>query len=230
MGFSCGETMTDWQRQFDALAPWHTRFKIGDQEYGGGEFLPDGVLEEKFFQCFPEAKTVLELGCCEGGRTILLAPHLQKLVCVEGQGENLKRARFVTKTLGLDVEFHHLDLETAGLEFLGRFDAVYLVGVLYHLQDPWHLLGELAKLTDRVFIWTHYCRDEEADFELNGIPGKKYLEPISPFAGLRPWSFWPTWKGLLKLIGQFFRFAEVLEHTSHQHGPCATLSAWNNNV
>ena len=47
-----------------------------------------------------------------------------------------------------------------------RFDAVVASGVLYHVRNPVELIHNLARVTDRVFIWTHYFVRER----LAGIP------------------------------------------------------------
>jgi hypothetical protein len=37
-----------------------------------------------------------------------------------------------------------------------RWDFVLASGVLYHMLDPFELLGLMARATDRLAIWTHY--------------------------------------------------------------------------
>src|SRR5205085_12295967 len=37
-----------------------------------------------------------------------------------------------------------------------RFDMVFASGVLYHMEDPLALIRDIARVTDRCFIWTHY--------------------------------------------------------------------------
>ena len=37
-----------------------------------------------------------------------------------------------------------------------RFDLCWATGVLYHQVDPLALLRSIARVSDRVFVWTHF--------------------------------------------------------------------------
>ena len=43
-----------------------------------------------------------------------------------------------------NVTFFEADLETCDLQTLGQFDAVYNVGLLYHVADPFRVLQQCA--------------------------------------------------------------------------------------
>lgn len=47
-----------------------------------------------------------------------------------------------------------------------RYDVVLASGVLYHMEEPVELVKLLSKVSDRVFIWTHYY-----DAEILAIDG-----------------------------------------------------------
>ena len=91
---------------------------------------------------------ILELGSCQGGGTFQLAKRrdVEEIVAIEGRDYNIEKARFVQRLLERDnVSFIEANLETFDLKSLGRFDAVYCVGLLYHLPKPWELLARLKK-------------------------------------------------------------------------------------
>jgi hypothetical protein len=55
---------------FAALDPWITRFLIEDVPYGGWFDVGNDPRLTQFFESFPHAATILELGSLEGGHTI----------------------------------------------------------------------------------------------------------------------------------------------------------------
>ncbi len=214
---------------FDRLGPWVTRFTIDGREYGGSVSLDDDRRVRQFFEAFPDARTVLELGSLEGAHTFQLAARAgAHVTAVEGREENLERARFLQRLLAVDnVAFHLADLETARLASFGRFDAVFCCGLLYHLPEPWRLLDDLASASDNVFIWTHVASDEAGDVEIGDLRGCWYEEGgrADMLSGLSPRSFWLTLDSLLDRLTRGGYAVEVLDEQAHQHGPAVTLAA-----
>ena len=116
-----------------------------------------------------EEKTVLELGPLEGGHTYMLEllgaasilsieanPHAYLKCLIIKELLHLERARFLC---GDFVAYLRTTEE--------RFDVCLASGVLYHMANPVELIALLAKVTDRLCLWTHY-HDEES---LSQIPG-----------------------------------------------------------
>jgi SAM-dependent methyltransferase len=218
--------------EFAALGRWITRFAIDGTEYGGSyDALGDPRLD-LFFRCFPNVRSILELGSLEGGHTLGLAarPDVERVLGVEGRPENVRKAEFVRDLLGAtNVAFVTADLETAHLSDLGRFDAVFCVGLLYHLPAPWALLSEVARVSDRLFLWTHLAEEAQASDVIAGYRGTTYREAglEDPLSGLSPTSFWPTRASLIEMLGRSgFRKVQVIEaDPAHPHGSCLTLAA-----
>ena len=42
-----------------------------------------------------------------------------------------------------------------------RFDLVWASGVLYHMSDPIGFLESVSRVSDCIFIWTHYVDADE---------------------------------------------------------------------
>lgn len=222
----------DLLAEFEQRSPWITRFTIGGREYGGSYDAMRDPRLTRFFECFPRASSILELGSLEGGHTFGLAArqHVKRVVGIEGRPENLDKARFVQHVLGIDnVEFVLTDLETTTLASLGRFDAVFCVGVLYHLRQPWRLLREISRVSDRLFLWTHYAREDSATENVSGYRGAWYNEAgrMDPLSGLSPTSFWPTLNALRDMLRQagFIKLQILGDDREHPNGPCVTLAA-----
>jgi 2-polyprenyl-3-methyl-5-hydroxy-6-metoxy-1,4-benzoquinol methylase len=127
-------------REFEKRGPWITRFVIEGRPYGGEYDLMNDVRIPRFFESFPEAQVILELGGFEGGHTFSLAKHpgVSRVLGVEGREPNLQKARFVQTLQKLTkVEFVLSNLETLDLSSCGQFDVVFCSGLLYHLPEPW---------------------------------------------------------------------------------------------
>ncbi len=211
---------------FDALGPWTTQWNVGGKTLGGSFDAPHDVRLTQFFAAFSPVGRVLELGPLEGGHTFALASKAKHVDALEGREENLNRCRFMQKTLGVgNVEFHRADLESVELSFYGRFDAVFCVGVLYHLPNPWRLLRQCAAVSDRLFLWTHYATPDAPD-----MTGRLYREHgmDDRLSGLSDWSFWPTktcLMGLLKDAG-WNRITLIKDDLDFPAGSTVTMAAW----
>jgi SAM-dependent methyltransferase len=214
-------------REFKSRGPWVTRFHIADRDYGGKIDLVDDGRIAGFAAAFPGCDTVLELGSLEGAHSFSLARRLERVVAVEGRDENIARARFVQGLLGIgNVTFLEADLETTPLESFGRFDAVFCVGLLYHLPRPWLLLDQLSAVAPNVFLQTHYAASAEAT--VDGMPGRPYREfgRDDPLSGLSSKSFWLTIPALTQRLEQNGYAVELLEdEPKARSGPLVTLAA-----
>ena len=196
--------------------PWMASFTINGRLLGAGLNHEQDSRPPHFFQVVANPKRILELGSCQGGGTFQLAKHfgVEEVVAIEGRDYNIEKALFVKELLGVNnVVFLQGDLETYSFTDLGRIDAVYCVGVLYHLPNPWELLTKLAKITDVLYINTHYCPRNEVEMTANGYQGKKWLEFgfQDPLSGLSSWSFWPTLPALATMLLEAGFIPEILE-------------------
>ena len=217
---------------FEALGPWVTKFVVDGEEFGGEYAAATDARLVQFHTAFPDARTILELGSFEGGHTACLARFeaTTRVIGLEGRPENIARAQFVLKLFGVDnVELRHVNLEDLDLTTLGRFDAVFNVGLLYHLPRPWELLERIAGITDAMYLATHYCAEGSVDAEEHGYPGYWYQEfgYDDRLSGLAPQSFWPSRDALLAMVAAAgFPTIEVTsEEVDHPNGPLICLSA-----
>jgi SAM-dependent methyltransferase len=191
------------QQRVNELGPWVHAFEFDGVRYFDSVDRPSGIFPkpiirerrtEQFWDVFPQARRVMELGALEGADTIHLAarPGIE-VIAVEGRPENLRRARFVVELHRLDnVRFVEADLETFDLSVQGSFDAVVCSGILYHLSRPWELLHALGRITSNVFLWTHYWGDDSDSVEECGYRVHEVREefPEPRLRGLRPMSRW----------------------------------------
>jgi hypothetical protein len=215
--------------------PWVTQFTIEGREYGGHLPLMDDIRIEQFFQSFPSATEILELGSLEGAHTFALAMHpgVKRVIGVEGRRKNHQKARYVQKLLKIrNVSFQVANLETSDLTRLGKFDAIFCSGILYHLPRPWELVERMSRVSDRVFVWTHYVEDDQASLIVEGLRGgpRREYGLDDPLSGLSDRSFWPTFDSLLEMFRRYgFTKIEIINRNlDHIHGPETTLAVCKN--
>lgn len=212
---------------------WISRFVIDGVEYGGSFDAINDPRLELFFATFAGVGTILELGSLEGGHTIGLARKqgVKRVLGLEGRKTNLARARVAARLLkARHVAFAEADLENAELAAFGKFDAIYCCGILYHLPEPWKLLQQCTAVSPRLFLWTHYSHEDEADVTSGGYKGR--LQPEGgldePLSGLSPQSFWPTIGSLVNMLtAAGFPVLHILSNDPTQSdGPAITIAAF----
>jgi len=222
----------DLAYEFERRKPWVTKFRLHGVEYGGQfDALNDDRISQ-FFQYFPQAATILELGALEGGHSFALAnrPTVERVVAAEGRSSNIDKALFVQRLLNSDkVKFVQANLENFELSPLGNFDAVFCSGLLYHLPEPWKLIEQCAGVSPNLFIWTHYAGENEAQETLQGLRGKWHQEGglLDPLSGLSKRSFWPTLGSLVSMLtANGFRTIHLIgNELTHVNGFAVTLAA-----
>jgi len=219
------------EREFARNGPWVTKFIIDGKPYGGEISFENDIRISQFYDNFPEAHSILDLGSLEGGQTFQLAKHPDVYILgIEGRKANIERAKFVQRILGIkNVDFVMADLGTTDLTKFGQFNAVFCCGILYHLPEPWKLIEQIKSITNQLFIWTHYALVDKADQTINGFRGYYYKEhgTKDPLSGLSQRSFWPTLQSLYDILMQsnFKLLKSVENNPDHPHGPCITLIA-----
>ena len=218
------------EREFERLGPWLTGFNINGKRYGGELCFEGDRRIQMFFEAFPDASKILDLGILEGGQTFELAkkPGVS-VIGIEGREDNFGRASFVREVLGLDnVRLVLGDLEKEELDWLGQFDAVFCCGTLYHLPRPWELIAKLSRVTSNLFVWTEYALEKDATKIVgNEYRGLWYRESPDQASGLSPKSFWPTIGSLCSMLWHNgFTHITLLEiDPYHDIGSCVSVAA-----
>ena len=223
---------TDIVARFESLAPWVHKFRIGDRDYGGTVSAVGDVRLKQFFEFVPEPRRILELGSLEGAHSVQLAAHpgVEEVIAIEGRRTNILKAELVRRALGVrNVTFTEANLETENLSRFGRFDAVFCVGLLYHLPEPWQLIEQVAQLAPRLFLWTHYADDLAAGEIQHGCRGQIHQEggPDEPLSGLSATAFWPTLGSLVNLLtASGYTSVTIVDHEPrHPNAPAVTIAA-----
>jgi hypothetical protein len=222
----------DLTGKFAKLAPWVFKFRINGTDYGGEISALGDARVEEFLRFAPKAADILELGALEGAHTFILAerPGVKRVLALEGREVNLRKARFVQELLRVEnVEFMQINLEEGDLMALGKFDAVFCSGLLYHLPEPWKLIEKLPAIAPRLFIWTHYAAESEAQILPEGRQGKIHFEggPDEPLSGMSSTATWLTLESLItSLTKSGYESVHVIHNDpTHANGPAVTIGA-----
>jgi len=216
--------------EFESRGPWHTGFMINGKLYGGKTCYVADIRIQQFFEAFPDAGKILDLGILEGGQTFELArkPGVS-VIGIEGREDNFSKASFVRDLLGLDnVQLVLADLEKEDLDHLGPFDVVFCSGILYHLPRPWELIEKISRVTSNLFVWTHYMLEKAATKIVEDeYRGAWFKEGVDRASGLSPKSFWPTLGSLCSMIWQkgFIRITLLEIDPYQEKGSCVSLAA-----
>jgi hypothetical protein len=70
----------------------------------------------------------------------------------------LRGARALRDHLGSNVSIHDIDLDSQFRLPRERYGLVFLLGILYHLQNPFYVLRELAGRADHCLLSTRVAR------------------------------------------------------------------------
>jgi hypothetical protein len=105
-----------------------------------------------------KGKTALELGPLEGAHTYMLElAGFASIIAIESNTRAYMKCLIVKEILGLSrARFQCGDFVEYLRSSPPRRDVVFASGVLYHMIDPAELIDLISRVTDHVFIWTHY--------------------------------------------------------------------------
>lgn len=242
------------QNAFDLFPKyWSTVFK-GVETKGSANLSDDDRIKWLLSRVSVSDKKILELGPLEGGHTFMLEKAGASILSIEANKGAFLRCLIVKNYLQLKSKFLLGDFEKLDLEGK-RFDLVLASGVLYHMREPIDLLKTLSKVTDSIFLWTHYFEPDlslwnrslagqlnSGKWDLNspvvinvdGLQVKtikqSYREALdwSGFCGgTDTYSNWVYREDLLSVLKLFgFHKLEIsFDHVSHPNGPAFCVLA-----
>jgi SAM-dependent methyltransferase len=167
-------------------------------------------------------KTILELGPFEAYNTRQFETMgAAAVVSIENNRENFLKCLIVKNIVGLQAVFLHGDMLRYLHETDIRYDVCWASGVLYHMTDPLGLLQGIARVSNTLFLWTHYVhprrtndpevarffepeKDNRVQFGGRDIRlhHRNYNQPVSRnFAGGREaYSYWMKLEDILYML------------------------------
>lgn len=193
---------------------------------------------------------VLELGPFEAGHSYMLEKigMARSVYGIEGNAGAFMKCLIAKEVCGLKRCSYSFGDFVPYLETTERrYDFVLASGVLYHMVDPLGLLRDIARVSERVYIWTHYY-DEELVSRKPGL--RKRFQRVSEakigdltvrlheqryredpgyvfYGGPEPISNWMEREqilAILKMLG-FENITCGYELPNHENGPCFAVVA-----
>ena len=126
---------------------------------GGSALFEDGRVAwaEEVFGSFA-GWNVLELGPLEGGHSYMFQRRkVRQVDAIEANTRAFLKCLCIKELFSLDAVRFKLGDFVAYLEETEKtYDLAFASGVLYHMSDPVRLIDLLSRVSDRLFLWTHY--------------------------------------------------------------------------
>ena len=159
-----GKTAFEWYR-YDSLANLEQVDRLL-------EASPEPVLEAA------RSHGVLDLGCADGDLAFLFEAMGCTVMAVDhpvSSHNHMYGVRALHRQLGSQVELHEADIDTQFTLPARRYGLGVVLGLLYHLKNPYFVLETLARACDYCVISTRVARR---------LPDGSPLAPGAPLAYL----------------------------------------------
>jgi tRNA (mo5U34)-methyltransferase len=145
---------------------------------------------------------LLDIGCADGDLSFFLESLGYPVTAIDHAPTNandLRGVRALKQALGSSIEIVDTDLDRGFTAPHGRYGIVILLGILYHLKNPYLMLETLAGLADYCVISTRIARFAPDGARLHGMPVAYLLDKDE--ANNDPTNFWIfSEEGLRRLI------------------------------
>lgn len=193
---------------------------------------------------------VLELGPMEGGHTYMLdRAGAADILAIEANTRAFLKCLVTKEIVGIpSARFVCGDFRAFLRDTRERFDLVIASGVLYHMANPVEVLDQIGRVTNRVFLWTHYydeallaANPETAHRVMPGQPSESagfrhdlYRHDYGRALGHRGFcgagALYSNWLTRDAIVGalRHFGFDQIeigLEQPRHVNGPAFCIAA-----
>jgi 2-polyprenyl-3-methyl-5-hydroxy-6-metoxy-1,4-benzoquinol methylase len=130
--------------------------------------------------CRGEYGRVADVGAADGDLAFLLDQMGFSVDLIDNEYtnfNNLEGARILKEALNSSVTIRSADLDSRSQLFTERYDAVFLLGILYHLKNPFFILERLARVARYCFLSTRIARQTADGSPLSRYPVAYLLGP-----------------------------------------------------
>ena len=147
-----------WTRErileiWDLLSPWNHNIPLPHGVYTAGcsDYYPAHremmrLVHDRLDGNF-KGRRIVDIGCLEGYFSLECALQGAEVLGIDGKLLNVRKCEFVRSVLGVEQATFILgDAMNVTRRSFGQFDVVLALGLLYHLEDPYTFLANLAGL------------------------------------------------------------------------------------
>ena len=130
--------------------------------------------------CRGEYGRVADIGAADGDLAFFLEELGFSVDVIDNEYTNFNKldgARILKEALDSSVTIRSIDLDSGSQLLTERYDAVFLLGVLYHLKNPFSVLERLAHVTRYCFLSTRIARQAADGLPLSNYPLAYLLGP-----------------------------------------------------
>ena len=160
-----------------------------------------------------QSSSLLDIACNEGYFTFEMLKRGCKLATgIDARKENIEKAIFVKNHLQYtNCKFRQDDIFKFKSEEIG-FEVVFLLGLIYHVEDPIGLLRKAASLTSKyLFVETQLCKNDQTipfgwGTAHHYLEGKSYFvlhqekDELNPLASLQGFSLIPNLYAIIEIL------------------------------
>lgn len=216
-------------RRFTELGPWFTEFRFNGRSYGGTNRYAGDCRISDFLEWLDTEGSLLELASFEAGHSTMLLQdsRIKSILGLDGRHFLIDRANYIKELFKypqLKFELCDFEADETELKKYGKFNVAFCSGLLYHLYHPKKFVEQVATVSDRFFLSTHYTLkegDENEGYKGEFKPEFGYNEPCS---GLKAQAFWLSFPSLVRLLTECgFKIAHVRDHSDAINGPVANI-------
>jgi SAM-dependent methyltransferase len=121
----------------------------------------DRLLTGSNRQLFHGKKTILDIGCQDGEISFCLESAGHEVVALDHPAYNhncMRGVRALKEALGSAIQLDEVDVDRQFRLPERQFDIAVMLGVLYHLRNPFYVLDELARRSSYCLVSTRIAR------------------------------------------------------------------------
>ncbi|MBO0693237.1 MAG: methyltransferase domain-containing protein, partial [Acidimicrobiaceae bacterium] len=168
-------TPAEIEEMRDFLSPWNHNIRLADglytvfheSQYPAHRAIME-VVDHHLAGAY-EGSTVLDLGCLEGYFSLECARHGAEVLGVDAKETNIKKCEFVKSVLRVpNLQLVLDDAMNVTKDRYGSFDVVLALGLLYHLDDPFRFMAQVADLCDNFLVLDTLVALEDAPQTIDG--------------------------------------------------------------
>jgi SAM-dependent methyltransferase len=156
--------------------PWYPYDSLGNL------WVLDRLLEGRFRKLLDEARGshVLDIGCADGDLSFFLESLGFRVTAIDYPDTNhngMRGIRALKKALQSNIEILTADIDSRFQLPEGPYDLVIVLGILYHLKNPYYLLELLARHARFCLLSTRVARVAPDGTSLRDLPVAYLLGP-----------------------------------------------------